>query len=92
MNEFKGTKGRWVHEGDGKYRMSIDVRFGDTGIKTIATIHTNGTVEEVKANASIIAHSPEMHELLKEILASEILKGTILESKTKRLLINATEI
>lgn len=87
--EFKGTKGCWklVENGYGYYTSVISL----DDARRICVSRVNN-IKESNANLRLIAHSPEMHELLKEILASEILKGTILESKTKRLLINATEI
>lgn len=87
-NNFKGTKGDWFTSGDGKYRMSVDSK--NFGIKTVCTVNTLISAEETKANALLISKAPEMLEMLKSIIASEHLKGTIEESKVKQLIKSAT--
>lgn len=90
MSEFKGTKGKWYIHGDGKWRSSVESK--EFGIKTVCTVNTLISSEETKANTLLISKAPEMLEMLKSIIASEHLKGTIEESKVKQLIKSATQI
>ena len=76
---FKGTKGEWKADYGGE--ITSNNRF----ICDCATL-----TEEDRYNAQLISCAPEMLEALKEIIASELLDGTIQGSKIKRLIKKAT--
>lgn len=81
MSEFKGTKGEWKVDYGGE--ITSNNRFiCDCAILT----------EEDIYNAKLISCAPEMLETLQEIIASELLDGTIQGSKIKRLIKKATTI
>lgn len=86
MSEFKGTKGPW-HPGRHGH---ITSEFGET----VCQMFKDNDVkyENNQANAQLISCAPEMLEALKEIIASELLDGTIQGSKIKRLIKKATTI
>lgn len=86
MSEFKGTKGKW----------EVSEANDNSGLHYIQSSFRNALVARTcymplsKANALLISKAPEMLEMLKSILASEHLKGTIEESKVKQLIKSAT--
>ena len=85
--EFKGTKGKWYRNTKSSIVSSV---YSENEEKLI---HISGkNSEEAKANALLISKAPEMLEMLKSILASEHLKGTIEESKVKQLIKESTQI
>ena len=84
MENFKGTKGAWeTRFGE----ICSSIYCGDTQLALRVS-----SKEEAKADIILMAHAPEMLEMLKSILASEHLKGTIEESKVKQLIKKATTI
>lgn len=73
MSEFKGTKGKWIAEESYsiEFRQPIfNINVGEI-IEGLATIWSgsNKITEESKANAHLIAHAPQMLEMLKDNLA-----------------------
>lgn len=87
MSEFKGIKGNWIIEYSNRDD-SYDV-YDESKDKFVCTTMNSSDIE--KYNALLISKAPEMLEMLKSILASEHLKGTIEESKIKQLIKSATE-
>jgi len=63
--EFKGTKGKWEIK---KYSNVTNLWI--KGDEPVCTINSS-TDEEAKANAQLIAHAPEMLEMLIDILEQE---------------------
>jgi len=55
MSEFKGTKGKWTTSADEKHNFSIVKVFGNTHINE----------EEQHFNLKLIAHAPELLEMVK---------------------------
>ena len=65
--EFKGTKGKWYNETN----VSVSI-FHPTNIgQRICTVICGEPTEEDFANAQLIAHAPEMLEMLIDILEQE---------------------
>lgn len=86
--EFKGTKGKWRHS-----KGTVSIWHPSNTLERVALVDYKWLpTEEDYANAQLIAHAPEMLEMLKEVLSTEHLKGTVTESKIKRLIKSATEL
>lgn len=88
MGEFRGTKGKWVvyHLPASNFSYaSNQIQYGGHGECVAEYVENN-------YDALLISKAPEMLEMLKSILASEHLKGTIEESKVKQLIKEATEL
>ena len=71
MENFKGTKGKWVvelNDHDPFYRRNV-LEVGLKGCYPVAVLYGNGNDfnEETKANAQLIAHAPEMLEMIRYI-------------------------
>ena len=69
--EFKGTKGKWVvelNDHDPFYRRNV-LEVGLKGCYPVAVLYGDGNDfnDEVKANAQLIAHAPEMLEMLSKV-------------------------
>ena len=72
MEQFKGTKGKWVvelNDHDPFYRRNV-LEVGLKGYYPVAVLYGNGNDfnDEVKANAQLIAHAPEMLEMLAQLI------------------------
>lgn len=92
MNNFKGTKGNWVFDDESIY--SLD----KTESKVVQFIVNNPepyseTRENVWIpNALIISKAPKMLEMLEEIIKTQLLYGSTIESKIEKLIKEATEL
>jgi hypothetical protein len=71
----KHTKGPWEVDHEEKDQLIISRADIDW---TIATCYCDPVSEETRANARLIAASPEMYDLLREILVSDVLNGDTL--------------
>lgn len=90
--EFKGTKGKWrTYVIDGRNSTYFSIESANARVCNISSKRIELFKEE-EANALLISKAPEMLKMLKSILASEHLKGTVEESKIKQLIKEATEI
>lgn len=87
--EFKGSTGQWSLNCVGKANLVVFSK-RRKGYRTVCNITKE--FHEDSYNAQLISKSPEMLDMLKAVLATEHLKGTIEESKIKRLIKEATEI
>ena len=62
MSEFKGTRGKWYRNTESRIVSSVYSR------NEQKLIHiSGGNTEEKKANAQLIAHAPQMLEMLNDI-------------------------
>lgn len=89
MQKFKGTKGEWYLA-----KRGVSIWHPNNVGRRLALVDTkelNPDLEEL-ANAQLISCAPEMLEMLKSILASEHIKGTVEESKIKQIIKKATTI
>lgn len=72
-NTFKGTKGKWYVSGD-EYLRIESKNEGESKVETYPTIAVINTEtnhhERGKANAVLIAHAPEMLEMLIKLNAA----------------------
>lgn len=79
--EFKGDQGNWYIYGDGKYKLSIDSRIDDgrsfSGPKTLATVNTYGSQEEVLANGLLMSKASELLKQLHAITDMVVRKCNI---------------
>ena len=66
MSEFKGTKGKWYINGDGKCRSSVESK--EFYVKTICTVNTLISVEETHGNALLISKAPKMLHALEYLI------------------------
>lgn len=96
MSEFRGTKGEWGIGIVPDYNDTLKSAMLEVQSDSywICKVQNNGMIgdNEGKANAQLISCAPEMLEMLQEIIASELLDGTIQGSKIKRLIKKATTI
>lgn len=88
--EFKGTKGKWAV-------IRMDDTFIETEDSNVCEIPHNGVYnyEELPYNAQLIAHAPEMLELLEECMDTfncEDANDRDLKSRVNDLLTRATTI
>jgi len=83
--EFKGTKGKWEIK---KYSNVTNLWI--KGDEPVCTINSS-TDEEAKANAQLIAHAPEMLEMLIDILEQENITQSA-HDEIKQLITKATTI
>ena len=96
MSEFKGTPGKWESRESfcKKFDQEIINIDSDKGFSSFVTVYSGGlNNEQSRCDAKLIAHAPELLEILKQILKEHeigIIQG--LDSKVVRELIkSATE-
>ena len=100
MTNFKGTKAKWFVEQDSYSNGWIAITSDrdsdyDRMVCTIYGPLTNvlGVLpEKTLANALLISKAPEMLEMLEEIIKTQLLGGSTIESKIEKLIKEATEL
>lgn len=106
MTEFKGTKGKWIIEGEPRFNMEDNDNDGtfqiktknDTTVSECAAYKFFGikSIEEANYNAKLISKAPEMLNMLDRILFTVFWNGSNLNLKDKKdieqLIKEATEL
>jgi hypothetical protein len=90
MTQFKGTKGKWKAFNQGPHWNNpvIDnweIHWSEDGECVVDHVYD-------KYDALLISKAPEMLEMLNEIIETELLGGSTIESKIKQLIKEATEV
>ena len=81
MTQFKGTKGKWVQNGENGVHL-------ESGLCIALTYSENR-----KANALLISRAPEMIEMLEKLVTiEEYLGGSDIEIEIKKLIKEATDL
>lgn len=94
MNEFKGTKGKWGYSPQkGNKTRGFQAQVWREDKFSLALIEPTENQEEATANARLIAHAPEMLEMLEQLIELHELGHEIGQyDKAKDLLTRATTI
>ena len=101
MGNFKGTKGKW-HMMTGGFAKKgnpenmVQVYATNDDLEMICKVYKDGiltsSIQNYQANALLISKAPEMLEMLEEIIKTQLLYGSTIESKIEKLIKEATEL
>ena len=89
MSKFKGTKGKSVFDDTDIFSLNESE---SAPLEFIAMNPIPYQDSNWNANALLVSKAPEMLEVLEEIIKTQLLGGSTIESKIKNLIKKATEL